>query len=125
MRYRTLKRLIDAIDEAASADTAKNVYETYKTHRPKKQEKKAEALLISLCTKLASKLPIKVPGPKMPTGASSRVGKLGRTGTIGGPIVPPAVKPGALSNTGVGGVMNPRRSPLAAITANTAMPVPR
>jgi len=120
MRHRALRELAEALDEAASPGTAKNVYEAYATHRRK--EKKAEALLVSLCTKLAFKIALpKVPSlkPRVAPGASRAVGRVGPSGMVGGPSLPPAAK--NLSTTATGAVVNYNRSIPKAITAGTTM----
>ena len=86
MRRRLVKELVDALEDSAHAGTAKNVYEAYVPHAERKRrhkEKKAEALLISLCTKLAFSLkprikPVTLPKivPSTPPGISRNVGKL-------------------------------------------------
>jgi hypothetical protein len=120
MRHRALKGLVEAFDEAASPGAAKNIYETHAMHR--RREKKAEALLVSLCTKLAFRVAVpKVPSlkPRVAPGASRTVGRVGPSGMVGGPRLPPAAK--NLSTTATGAVVNYNRSIPKAITAGTTM----
>lgn len=121
MRYRTLKRIIDTLDEASSPGAAKNVYDVYALG-PKEKEKEAEALLVSLCTKLAFRATLaKIPTikPRVAPGATRRVGRVSPSGQVGRPALPPVAK--NLSTTASGAVVNPRRSIRQAMTAGTTM----
>ena len=129
MRRRVTKEILEALDDAVSPGTAKNVYEAHATHSARKRrqkEKRAEALLVSLCTKLA--FSIKVPAkptiksvtlpkivPSTPPGISRNVGKLN----------PGVMTSRNMSQAGAGSVLNPRRSITGAMTAGTTMGVPR
>jgi hypothetical protein len=125
MRRRLVKELVDALEDSAHAGTAKNVYEAYVPHAERKRrhkEKKAEALLISLCTKLAFSLkprikPVTLPKivPSTPPGISRNVGKLN----------PGVMTSKNMSQAGAGSIVKPSRPVPAAMTAGTTMGVPR
>ena len=128
MRRRLTKEILEAMDSAARPDTVKNVYEAHATHSARKRrqkEKRAEELLVSLCTKLAG--PIRIPRPSISSGSLPTIKPLTPPGISRkvGRFNPENLTATGMSQAGAGGVVNVRRSVPRAMTAGTTMGAPR